>query len=111
MAELIWTESALEDLAAIADYIALENTEAAKSLVQRIFAHVALLKQHPELGSRPPEIRRLRYRQIVEPPCRVFYHYEEPRVFILHVMHGEMRFRKSRLIQREQKARKKIDQK
>lgn len=75
MAELIWTEPALNDLDAIADYIALEDPAAARRLVQRVFEHVEQLQAHPESGSIPPELRRStkRHRQIVEPPCRVFY--------------------------------------
>ena len=45
MVELIWTEPALSDLDAIADYIALENPEAARSLVQRVFQHVEELRR------------------------------------------------------------------
>ena len=37
MAEVIWAEPALNDLDAIADYIALANPEAARRLVQRTF--------------------------------------------------------------------------
>ena len=40
MAQVIWAEPALNDLDAIADYIALENPTAASKLVQRIFRHV-----------------------------------------------------------------------
>ena len=105
MAELIWTEPALQDLDAIADYIALDNPLAARRLVQRVFEHVAQLKANPESGSHPPELRRSsrRYRQIVEPPCRVFYRYERAseNVFVLYVMRGEMRLRKSRLGKRD----------
>jgi hypothetical protein len=36
MAEIIWTESALSDLDAIADYIALDKPEAAHSLVRKV---------------------------------------------------------------------------
>src|ERR1700679_1453661 len=97
MAEVSWTEPALQDLDAIADYIALDNPEAARQRVQRVFRHVQQLIRHPESGSRPPELRKSRYRQIVEPPCRIFYRYDGKRVFVLHVMRGEMRLRKSRL--------------
>ena len=69
MAELIWTEPALSDLDAIADYIALENSEAARSLVQRVFQHVEQLAKYPKSGARLRELRGSRYRQIVEPPC------------------------------------------
>ena len=103
MAELIWTEPALQNLDAIADYIALDNPPAARRLVQRVFDHVAQLQMHPESGSHPPELRGLsrRYRQIVETPCRVFYRYERAaeKVFVLHVMRGETRLRKQQLRQ------------
>ena len=85
MAEIIWSEPALADLDAIADYIALENPVAASELVKRIFGHIEQLVDHPESGSRPQELGKSRYRQIVEPPCRVFYRYDGHKVFILHV--------------------------
>jgi toxin ParE1/3/4 len=104
MAALIWTEPALQDLDAIADYIALDNPIAARDLVRRVFQHVEQLQSHPESGSVPPKLRRSsrRYRQIVEPPCRVFYRYDRrsKNIFVLYVMRGEMRLRKSRLLKR-----------
>jgi len=105
MAEIIWTEPALSDLDAIADYIALDNPEAARSLVQRIFAHVEQLAAHPKSGSVPRELRGFRYRQIVESPRRVFYRYDGERVFILYVIRGEMQVRSARLRQRDRKSR------
>lgn len=101
MAEVIWTEPALNDLDAIADYIALDDPQAARGLVQRVFQHVEQLAEHPESGSRPPEMRRSRYRQIVETPCRVFYRYTGERVVILYVIRGERRLRKARLVKRQ----------
>lgn len=101
MAQLIWTEPALSDLDAIADYIALDNPDAARRLVRQIFEHVGQLATHPQRGSRPHELRRSRYRQIVEPPCRVFYRFDGKKVFVLHVMRGEMQLRTSRLERRK----------
>jgi toxin ParE1/3/4 len=73
MAEVIWAETVLNDLDAIVDYIALDNHEAVRRLVQKIFEHVDQLESHPRLGSKPQELKGWRYRQIVEPPCRIFY--------------------------------------
>ena len=101
MARLIWTVPALRDLDAIADYIALDNPQAAKELVQRVIRRVEQLIAQPESGSVPRELRRSRYRQIVEPPCRIFYRYDGKRVYVLYVMRGEMRFRKFKLVKRE----------
>lgn len=97
MAEVVWSEPALADLEAIADYIALENPAAAAERVQRVLAHVNQLAEHPQSGVRVPELGRSRYRQLVEPPCRVFYRHERPRVFIVHVMRTERLLRKAGL--------------
>lgn len=101
MAEIVWTEPALADLDAIADYIALENPQAASELVQRVFAHVDQLAAHPESGSRPLELKRSRYRQIVEPPCRAFYRFDGNTVLVLHVMRSERLLRKRQLATRD----------
>jgi toxin ParE1/3/4 len=89
MAEVIWTEPALSDLEAIADYIALDNPAAARALVQRVVEHVSQLIDHPLSGSKLHEFEGWRYRQIMEPPCRVIYRHEKGRVHILHVVRGE----------------------
>ena len=107
MAELIWTAPALDDLEEIAACIARDNELAARRLVQRVFAHVEQLIGHPESGGRLPEFRQTRYRQIIEPPCRVFYRHDGRLVFILHVMRSEMLLRKSRLLKRDAERRRK----
>jgi len=101
MAQVVWSEPALSDLDAIADYIALENPAAASALVRRVFAHVDQLSSHPESGSRPRDLggARSRHRQIIEPPCRIFYRYDGRTVLIVHVMRAE------RLLRRRQLAR------
>lgn len=97
MAEIVWSEPALSDLDAIGDYIALENPVAAAELVRRVFAHVEQLAAHPESGSRPRELRGSRYRQIVEPSCRVLYRYDGQIVLVLHVMRSERLLRTGKL--------------
>jgi len=108
MAEVIWTDPALSDLDAIADFIALVNPEASREFVRRLFRHVEQLAKHPQSGSKPRELRGWRYRQIVEPPCRVFYRddRESKTVYILHVLRGERRLRRRRLSERTRSARR-----
>lgn len=104
MAQIIWAGPATEDLNAIAEYIALDNRDAAAALVRRVIAHTDMLAQQPRLGSRVPELLpRSRYRQIVEPPCRVFYRHETATdvCYILHVMRGERLFQKRLLARRD----------
>ena len=106
MAEVVWTEPALSDLDAIADYIALDDPEAARELIRRVFTHVEQLAHHPKSGSKPPELRGWRYRQISEAPCRIFYRHDNARVYILYVMRGEQRLRPRILSARGKKPRK-----
>ena len=105
MAEIVWTEPALADLDAIADYIALEDPVAASEVVKRVFSHVEQLSDHPDSGSRPQELGRSRSRPIVEPPCRVFYRHDGHNVFILHVIRSERLVRKSRLVARSRRTK------
>ena len=98
MARLIWTEPALSDLDGIADYIALDDPEAARKFVRRVFAHVGQLEEFPESGSFPRELRPMRrHRQIVEKPCRVFYRIERKTIYVVHVMRGEQILRRRNL--------------
>ena len=94
MAELVWTEPALTDLNAIAEYIALESPQAASALVQKLFATVERLEQHPRSGRKPAELEGRRYREIVCGPCRIFYRHADNEVLILHVMRSERELRK-----------------
>lgn len=94
MAQVIWTEPALSDLNEIAEYIALDNFDAAAHLVQEVFSFVERLEQHPKSGRRPPELeRKTRYREVIVGPCRVFYRVESSKVYILYVMRGERELR------------------
>lgn len=89
MADLIWTEPALLDLDAVAEYIALDNPTAASNYVQKVFGKVERLTIYPNSGKRPKELPRTHYREIVVPPCRIFYRVENDTAYILYVMRSE----------------------
>ncbi|WP_346797595.1 type II toxin-antitoxin system RelE/ParE family toxin [Halomonas sp. Bachu 37] len=93
MAEIIWTEPALQQLDAIADYIALDNPAAASRLVQDVFDKTERLENFPQSGRMPPELPNSVYREVVVPPCRVFYREDEQRVLVLYVMREERQLR------------------
>lgn len=97
MARLAWTYRATRDLNEIAEFVAYDNPEAALRLVGRIYAHVEQLEQHPKSGSVVPEHPHSEYRQIVEPPCRVFYKINGETVYVVHVMRSERILKVSRL--------------
>jgi len=89
MAELIWTEPALLDLDEVAEYIALDDPIAASKYVQKVFDRVERLTIYPNSGKRPSELPRTPYREVVVPPCRIFYRLENEIVYILHVIRAE----------------------
>ena len=93
MAEVIWTEPALQELDAIAEYIALDNPAAASHLVQEVFDSTGRLEDFPQSGRIPPELPHSVYREVVVSPCRIFYREDEQGVFVLYVMREERQFR------------------
>ena len=103
MAQVVWTEPALADLDAIADYIALDNPDAAKAIVRRVLRDVEHLAAYRESGSKPRELKGWRYRQVIEPPCRVFYRQDGSRIYILYVMRAERLLRSGVLATRNKK--------
>jgi len=94
MAEIIWTEPALNDVEGIAEYIAVSNSAAASNLVKGIFEAVSRLEGHPNSGRLPPELDSLPYREVVVNPCRVFYKLEGGAIVVLFVMRQEQDLRK-----------------
>ena len=93
MAEVIWTEPALQGLDAIAEYIALDNPAAASRLVEEVFDKTGRLEDFSQSGRTPPELPDSVYREVVVPPCRIFYREDERRVLVLCVMREERQLR------------------
>jgi len=94
MAQIIWSEPALDNLNDIAEYIAVSNPHAARQLVENIFNQVQRLEQFPDSGRIPEEISTLNYQEVVVNPCRVFYKVDKDSVYILHVLRQERDLRK-----------------
>lgn len=93
MAEVIWTEPAIQGLDAIAEYIALDNPEAASQLVSTVFEKTRRLEDFPQSGRTPPELPNSVYRELVSPPCRIFYREDGKQALILFVMREERQLR------------------
>ncbi|MEX2585004.1 MAG: type II toxin-antitoxin system RelE/ParE family toxin [Balneolaceae bacterium] len=89
MARIIWTEPALRELDEIADYISLDHPEAAKRLVRKAFHRVEQFTDHPKSGKSVEELEGSVYRELVLPPCRLFYREEDDIVYIIHMIREE----------------------
>ena len=94
MAEVVWTDPALDQLEEIAEYIALDKPGAASSFVREIFSTVERLELFPESGHEPPELPDSIYRELYVRPCRIFYRNEDDVVLIVHVMREERQLRR-----------------
>ncbi|VAW59568.1 Death on curing protein, Doc toxin [hydrothermal vent metagenome] len=93
MAQIIWTEPALQDLNEIAEYIALDKVSAANNLVQKVFSSTERLEQFPKSGRKPPELKKSRYLEIIVNPCRIFYRIDKEKIYILYVMRSERKLK------------------
>ncbi|MEX0430712.1 type II toxin-antitoxin system RelE/ParE family toxin [Spiribacter insolitus] len=93
MAEVVWTEPALQGLDAIAEYIALDSPAAASRLVQEMFNKTKRLGDFPQSERIPPELPDSVYSELVVPPCRIFYREGESDVLVLYVMREERQLR------------------
>lgn len=89
MARVIWTEPALQELDEIADYISLDNPAAAKNLVREAFKRVDYLVHHPKSGKLVEEFEASVYREIILPPCKIFYRIADDIIYIIHVIREE----------------------
>ena len=101
MAEIIWTEPALDDLDEIAEYIALDKLSAAENLVRQVFLRVDQLGDSPNSGRKVPELSPSKYKEVIVGPCRIFYRVEGDSVYILHVMRVERDLRRFMLEDRD----------
>ncbi len=89
MAQVKWTEPALQDLDEIAEYIALDKPVAAGKLVRDVLESVKRLRDFPDSGKEPDELQGAGYREIVVGPCRIFYRHDGSVVYVLHLMRSE----------------------
>ncbi len=92
MARIIWTEPALNELDEISDYISLDNPKAAKELVRKVFQKIERLATHPKSGKTVEEFDSSIYREIVLPPCRIFYRIDDEIIYIIHIIRYEQLF-------------------
>lgn len=94
MAQIIWTNTALDCIDETAEYIAVSNPSAASKLVRNIFEKADRLELFPESGRLVEEVKDMGYREVVTNPCRVIYKIEDDQVFILHVVRQERDLRR-----------------
>ena len=88
MALIHWTETALKDIDAIAEFIALDSTFYARKFVNKLFATSIKLEKYSQIGKPVPELTGYDYRQIIFQKYRIIYRIENDDVFIISVHHS-----------------------
>jgi len=92
MAKIIWTDPALNALDEIADHISLDDYDATRGLVSRVFKKVELLEKNPSLDKIPKDLRHTPYRRLVIKPIYVYYRSEGKDFVIIFVDRNERDF-------------------
>lgn len=88
MAEIIWTETALNDINNIAEYISLQSDFYAKQFVGNIFLASKKLENHPHIGKPVPELAAHHYREIFFKKYRIIHRIYSEIVYIISVHHS-----------------------
>lgn len=73
MAEIFWTELALDDLREIFDFIAKDSPKYASITIDRLVIDTDLLATNPLAGRKVPEFRNAGLREIISGNYRIIY--------------------------------------
>lgn len=88
--QIVWTESAQEDLKQLVIYIAADDPIAAERFGLGLVDHVGQLSQQPWSGRKVPETNIEALRELIYSPYRVIYEImnEEKIVYVIRVWHA-----------------------
>lgn len=90
MAEtLIWTQEALDDIDAIAEFIARDSPTHARQVAERLFELGDTIVDQPRAGRVVPELGSANIRERFLYSYRLIYEMSNDVIFILAVIHGK----------------------
>ena len=88
MASITWTESALNDINNIADFISRDSEFYAKQFVKKLIAATLKLESFPEIGKPLRELPQSIYKEIFFKKYRIIYRIDAEKVYIISVHHS-----------------------
>lgn len=88
MAKIKWAPQSLDDIEAIANFIARDSDYYAQMFTTKVFDTVERLELFPESGQIVPELNRKEIREIIFGNYRIIYRTKEELVEILTVYHS-----------------------
>jgi toxin ParE1/3/4 len=88
--QIIWSQTAAEDLRQIVEFIALDDAAAAANLAARILNRIERAAELPFSHRSVPEKADGSIREVILRPYRIVYQIDEPRdaIHILRVWHA-----------------------
>ena len=86
--KIIWSPLAIERAAEISEYIAQDNSSAARKWLETIFIKVDQLESSPESGRLVPETDNKEIRELIYGNHRIIYRIQKERISILTIRHG-----------------------
>ena len=89
---VVWSPAALEDVDAIAAYIARDSPHYAASVVRQLVEAARRLADFPESGRRVPEFDDASLRELLVSSYRLIYRLDESLVTIATVVHQKQSF-------------------
>ncbi|MYD99474.1 MAG: type II toxin-antitoxin system RelE/ParE family toxin [Gammaproteobacteria bacterium] len=87
--DVLWTDTARQDLEQIVAYIAEESPADALKATERIEERCGELNRLPARGRVVPELRAVDvvgYRELIEGPWRIIYRYDDRAVYVVAVL-------------------------
>lgn len=87
---IVWTKTALADLAGLVRYIAADDPRAAKRLGELIISKVESISDFPRIGRIVPEYREDVVRELIVRPYRIVYELDDGArtISVLRIWHG-----------------------
>lgn len=89
MRKLVIAPLALDDLESILNHIDRDKPKAARNQVSRLIAACERVGENPLRGESCQEFSHKGYHRITEGSYAVFYQFDEVKVEVLRVLHGE----------------------
>jgi len=86
---VVWSRRAVQDLEAIAEYIAQDSPAYAAGVVRTVIKRTKTLSRFPRSGRKVPEFDDENIRELVAYSYRVVYRIQEEEVLVAAVIHGK----------------------
>jgi len=92
-----FTTRARREMREILGFIAQDNPKAASDLAKQIMEGVENKAQYPKSGRVIPEVPEHPARELVLPPCRIFYLTDKTTLYVLSISRSERMLRLDQL--------------